>query len=85
MANVDLFEILEQLKTAAPEWAERIEWAMDEGKMVYFVSGCRKAKYGHESTALEAAEAMHKKTGDDYDAYQCPSPLCDSWHIGHAR
>lgn len=45
---------------------------------------CGKVKYRHRETAQTAAKAMNKKTGDDYDAYQCA--WCNNkWHIGHAR
>lgn len=46
---------------------------------------CPKVRYGHKETAETAAESMHKKTGDDYDAYQCPYPPCGAWHIGHSK
>lgn len=86
MPEVDLFAIIDELKTAAPEWAERIETAMDEGKAIHVIEApCPKVKYGHEETALEAAKAMHSKTGDGYDAYQCPYPPCRAWHIGHSK
>jgi hypothetical protein len=44
---------------------------------------CAKVRYGHEETALKAADAMHKKTGDTYDAYYCEP--CAAWHIGHSH
>lgn len=44
---------------------------------------CRKVKYGHKETAEKAADSMHGKTGDFYDAYHCAA--CDAWHIGHSQ
>lgn len=61
----------------------RVEVVISNKGFTFGRLACRKVKYGHRETAETAAESMHKKTGDDYDAYRCES--CDAWHIGHAR
>lgn len=84
--EINELEILDKLCAVSPEAAEIINKAMESGKMIHFIeTPCPKVKYGHEETALEAAQAMHSRTGDSYDAYQCPYPPCRAWHIGHSR
>lgn len=56
---------------------------IDLSQVEVVIEKCGKVCYGHESTALEAAVAMNKKTGDSYDAYECA--FCEAWHIGHSR
>lgn len=75
---------IKEMLDQAPELREIIDRALAEGETVNFVvEKCGKVCYGHEATALAAATAMHGKTGDSYDAYECS--LCEAWHIGHAR
>lgn len=82
---MDLFRIIDELETVAPEWAEIINNALDEGRVVHIIDNrtCDKVKYGHKETAETAAAAMRGKTGSCYDSYECD--FCDAWHIGHAR
>lgn len=60
-----------------------LEVQIGKMRLVFGKFLCRKVKYGHRPTAEKAAESMHKKTGDTYDAYHCGN--CEAWHIGHAR
>ena len=83
MPILNELELLDEICAASPEAAEMINRAVESGKMIYFIGGCTKVKYGHQETALEAARAMNTKTGDIYDAYECQRPLCGAWHIGH--
>lgn len=74
----------ELLNGMTPEQREVIETAMANATSVdIIIKPCGKVKYGHKETAVTAADAMHKKTGDTYDAYRCPP--CNAWHIGHSR
>lgn len=43
-----------------------------------------KVDYKSEETARKSAEAMQRKTGDKYDAYNC-EVNSSHWHIGHSR
>ena len=40
----------------------------------------RKVRYGHQKTAMNAAEAMKRK-GAVLEVYPCA--CCGGWHIGH--
>lgn len=73
------------LAETRPDVREKIESLIASAGSVEIVfNECGKVKYGHRETAETAAEAMHRKTGDSYDVYQCV--FCgDAWHIGHAR
>lgn len=48
---------------------------------VYIPFECSKVRYGHESTALKAVEAMTRKGSQGLEAYLCDG--CSGWHIGH--
>ena len=79
------YELLDEAMTLLerdhPKLYEQIQSA--RGVEILFPE-CGKVKYGHKETAESAAVAMNRKTGDNYDVYQCA--WCkNAWHIGHAR
>lgn len=67
------------------EQSSELREIVETGRSVEIIfTECGKVKYGHHETALTAASAMNRKTGDNYEAYQCL--FCDDlWHIGHKR
>ncbi|HTG95722.1 MAG TPA: hypothetical protein VL866_24180 [Pyrinomonadaceae bacterium] len=84
MRTIAQYELWERaLAEMTDEQRAEIESMIANARSVEFVFNCPKVKYGHRETAETAAEAMHAKTGDSYDAYQCD--FCGSWHIGHSK